>query len=51
MWTSSKRNRVLYLLQDGALVFERHLGVVGLHLSLCGGTDPDPFLHEVAGHT
>jgi hypothetical protein len=38
-----------YLLQDGALVFERRRGVVGQHLGLRRGADPDPFLHEVAG--
>jgi hypothetical protein len=49
--TSGQRQSVCseYLLQDGALVFERHRGVVGQHLGLRRGADPDPFLHEVAG--
>jgi hypothetical protein len=49
--TSGQRQSVCsaYLLQDGALVFERRRGVVGQHLGLRRGADPDPFLHEVAG--
>lgn len=42
---------VTYLLQDGALVIERHRRVLFLHLVLGRAADPDPVLHEVAGYT
>ena len=38
-----------YLPQDGALVFERHRGVVGQHIGHRRSVDHDPFPDEVAG--